>query len=207
MNPIPAKRSHGTIITLVVITLLSTGCGGKEAKKPLADWQIRKFVQYSNIPTDNHLYRINFINMRNKFALDKYDSQRQKDKSASKVYREKTFESSVFMILKNADMVSHHGVYGKVTVKQGQWLLVWYMSDFTPDNYLAKDHLKKDSKGNFVRDYQDFDCSQEGGKIVFYKLFRADSVGFQNVVNRVYEPDKVLYWNLHVTVEPEVNQN
>ena len=179
-------RSNITIVAVMVLILASSGCGGKDAKKPLADWQIRKFVQYTNIPTDKHLDRINFTNWRNKFALDKYDSQRQKDKSASKVYREKTFERSVFMILKNADMVSYHGVYGNATVKKGQWLLVWYMSEYTTDNYPAKDHLKKDSKGNFVRDYQDFDCSQEGGKMVFYKLFRADSVGFQNVVNRVY---------------------
>jgi hypothetical protein len=161
------KRSNITIVAVMVMILACSGCGGKEEKKPLTDWQIREFVHYTNVPEIKHLDRLNFTNWRNKFAIMSNGYQINNDESAPKLYREKSFSSSVFMALKNADLVTHKGVSGNVTVKKGQWLLIWFPSDFTTNNYPAKAHMTVGSDGQFTRDFSDFDCIEEGGKIFF----------------------------------------
>ena len=182
-------------------TCLGVNGGTIPTKKPIHEWDSHRFVSYINEPIENHLSRWNIINIRNKYAYIKYDSQ--KDKSVGPIFLNKSFSQGVYLAMKNLpNLKCKQGLYGKTTVKSGDSLLIWYTSDFTPYNYKSAKPIDINSKGDYKRDYQDFDCLNENGKIVYYKLFKAGNPGVQKLINRVYDKDKVLYWNMTVTVEP-----
>lgn len=166
------------------------------------EWDSHAFLDYVNIPDNNHLGRLNITNFRNKFAYVKY--QFPKIQYDEPTFKPKTFSSGIFMMMKNNPKLKIvRQIYGKVKANVGDWLLIWTDQEFTPDNYPSKYNANIKSDGRLSRDYQDFDFIEENGHVILYKIFDVRCVGKQKIVNRIYQPDRVMYYDMEVIMEPE----
>lgn len=190
-------KKLGIFLSLLLMVTSATYTKNVDYTDPKYEWNSHGFVYYSGISDKQCLFRINIINMRNKFAVTKQADEKAKEA----VYNYKNFSDGIRMLLKNTGrLVVNLGVYGSATIRVKDWILLYYTSEFTPDTMLSSHKPKIEKDNNLSRDYRDFDCIEDNGKVVFYKLFQATKVGKQDLVNRVYHEDKVLYWDFHINV-------
>jgi hypothetical protein len=166
------------------------------------EWDSHAFLDYVNIPDNNRLGRFNITNFRNKFAYSKY--QNPKNQYEEPTFKPKTFSSGIFMMMKNNPKLKIvRQISGKVKANIGDWLLIWTDQEFTPDNYPSKYNAIIKSDGRLSRDFQDFDFIEENGHVILYKIFDVWCPGTQKIVNRIYQTDRVMYYDMEVIIEPE----
>jgi hypothetical protein len=166
------------------------------------EWDSHAFLRHTNRLEGMTLDRINITNYRNKFAYEVYGDH-QKDDNSKPIFNYKTFSQGLFMLMKNFPNIKIVNRYsGKVYLNEDDSLLIWYRTDYTPDNYPKQYNAKIDTDGTLLRDFQDFDFMEENGEMCFYKFFNIGKPGVWKIKNRVYEPDKVKYWDMEIIVDP-----